>query len=86
MFAKALITGVGLMVIVKITVVLVHPLIVAVTETVEVITAPVLFTGATYDVISPIPLAARPTAVFVFVQLNISPPPVLAVKEAGATD
>jgi hypothetical protein len=39
-------TGVGLMLIVNVIAALVQPLRVAVTETVEEITAPVLFTGA----------------------------------------
>jgi len=44
--AMALITGVGLILMVKVIGALVHPLRVAVTEIVEVITDPVLFAGA----------------------------------------
>jgi len=82
---NGLITGVGLMLIVKVMGALVHPFFVAVTVTVEEITRPVLFTGAAYELILPDPLAARPTAILELVQLKVSPPPVLAENADGVT-
>jgi hypothetical protein len=45
--------------------------------------APLTFTGARYEGMTPVPLAAKPMAIFVFVQLNVSFGLTLLVKAAG---
>ena len=60
--------------------VLVQPFFDAVTVTMPLTFEPVRFAAAVNDAMLAVPDAASPTAVFVFVQLNVSPPAVLAVK------
>lgn len=60
--------------------VLVQPFFAAVIVIVLTISKPVKLFGAVYPIIFPEPLATNPIAVLVFVQLNTSLPPVLAVK------
>ena len=75
--------GVGLTVIVYVTGVPVQPANVGVTVIVPVIGVVPVLVAANAGVL-PLPLAARPIAVFEFVQLNVAPEGVL-VKEEAAT-
>ena len=82
-FAITATTGCGLIVMVndfEFEPLLVQLFFVAVTVTVLTISTPVKLLGAVYAAMLPDPEAASPTAVFVFVQLNVSDPPVLAEK------
>lgn len=76
-------TGCGLTVIWKFIELLAQPLRVAVTLMVLTNATPVLFDGAVQETTLPVPLAANPIAVFELVQVNVSPPPALAVKFNG---
>ena len=57
-----------------------QPFFDAETVTVDITFAPVTLAAAVKAAILPVPDAINPTAVFVFVQLKVSPPPVFAVK------
>ena len=76
MLAFWVITLSGLIVMSKVSAALVQPSLVAVTLIVPLIAEPVLFAGAV-KMMSPVPLAAMPIAVLVFVQLNTEPDTLL---------
>jgi hypothetical protein len=76
--------GVGFMVIVNVFAAPGQPFNVGVTDTVPTMSTPVAFAGAVYAVMSPVPLAAKPTLAFVFVHANVAPVGVLT-NTAGAT-
>src|SRR5580704_8354339 len=78
--ATAVTTGSGLMVIVKVVAAPVQPFFTAVTLTVPTIGTPVVLVAAVKADMFPEPLAARLINGLLLVQLNVSPPPVLAVK------
>jgi hypothetical protein len=89
LLVTAVTTGSGLIVILKVFVGPGHEFLVADTVMVATNGAPVVFTGAVYAPILPVPLAGKPTAVLSLVQLNVSLPPVFAVKliaEIGASE
>ena len=74
---KAVMTGVGLIVTVKVTGALAQPLAVAVTEIVAEILKLVRFAGAAYEAIFPVPLVAKPIAALLLVQLKVAPATLL---------
>jgi len=76
--------GVGFMVIVNVFAVPRQPFNVGVTDTVPTMSTPVAFAGAEYAVMSPVPLAAKPVDVLLFVHANVAPVGVLT-KTAGET-
>jgi hypothetical protein len=65
-------SGVGLIVIVKVSTTLLQPSLVAITSIVPTMSEPVKLAGAVNN-ISPLPDAGIPIAVFVFVQANVAP-------------
>src|SRR5258706_2166069 len=82
-FGTVLITGSGLIVIVYVALFagpLVHPFREAVTIIVPTMAEPVALTGAVKEAMLPVPETGKPIPVFELVQLNISPPPVFALK------
>jgi len=74
---KEVMTGVGLIVTVKVTGALAQPLAVAVTDIVAVILKLVRFAGAAYETIFPAPLVAKPIAALLLVQLKMAPATLL---------
>ncbi len=76
--------GVGFIVILNVFAKPGQPSKVGVTDTVPSMSTPVAFEGAVYAVMSPVPLAAKPTLILVFVHPNVAPVGVLT-NTAGAT-
>src|SRR5882757_4834270 len=79
-FATAVTTGWGLTVMVNVVAAPVHVAFVPVTLMVATIGTPVMLVAAVKPAMLPVPLATRLISVLLLVQLNVSPPRVLAVK------